>query len=1289
MAKSFVEVVGTLISGHELKWAKFEGHKGGSLTLEKEQRRLFNYLLNQDAKAVAAASEGLFDGLVSVWQDTDYDPATEVPLSEQGDHSGPWRLHQIETTNFGGLNTFNGPNFELTVNGENWCLEGQNGAGKTSLISAIIWTLTGKRIREQEGLGDDPGHRAPVLDDEGKQLGEWPPLVTYPPSKEDLLADATVSVRLTFHDAAGNPAYAERTVESPGIIGEPKTTINIDQRLSASSQLIETGLLMPARLPGIGFGGKSQSLYEAVKLLTGLDQLSDIAEGATNFSHGSKRFLKYAKDNGAEQLRNQFSEAIAKAIALAEQVEFELPHVMDLGADTLVDGLTEHAKKASDSAGTGLLDLEAEISQEIDVTDSQKRNLIRKSVVSARAIVDRATKGIDVFDAFTALKEANDAEGFAEFKDLLSAARENLAVALFWHNRQSADHKFRLKALASSHYHPPHQGEDDECPLCQAGLKSAQQMELAEELSELKKDAEVAERKLGDACSSLEQKLFEKMPPGLRKQFDVLAEMNPRDAFIAAVKEVYSDSEPFKDTLVGIGKTCAEVLEAQKSSLENFVFSPTTAEPKDLPSEAAKFEKLLYRMERINSLVFWWAKNGQAFRDSWGDLIGRQHEDGSWPEASIQGKLSLLEAALENVGPLDDLAVVLGRAASAAEKWAKIEEVQKTRREIATALEPLKQLRLLVAAETASSISLLADRTKEILDRIHLRERLSYENTSLEKKLVQVEGSLEEGMKINAALVANSSWLKAILWAFIFALREQTVENLGCNPFPLIVLDDPQATFDPRNKRKWAEELARIANLDRNTVEAAQLIAITHERQFFQYLVDSEHLEGQQGQIAPVNKVSKTATIVNGSVLERTWEKANSENDDALGRRYVSDVRIYCEGLIKLMLRGEGPHVAMSNLDRLGKDLAKLQSSSVAPFNRGAFVALCKTLNGGGGKPIKIINESCHQDDGTIGVAEAADVREYWMKTLQKQITDAFKVFSEFEAYQGDPRTFVWEENVASFPISVSGDVKKYELHKTGIAAAAKTDGRVGDGLLMLDEWEAAEKISLPNHEVFALCTDALNPVAAVGDMVIVSNYAEVTERSLVVVAIGEKLVARRYNRTEAHPDIAVLTGHSLNPHDLVQPIIAPISTLKPRKIVGTIFSSNALQPNLSGAQEDIEAVANMNLVQTALDGARLFQITGRSAEPIALEKQFLVTRPVFFDPHTLLDLEGRLVIAVDENGARYFKRLRVSQEVVILESLNPDGTTRPELLSLSEDGAFPRLSSLLEVQGVLFDLPI
>jgi ABC-type transport system involved in cytochrome bd biosynthesis fused ATPase/permease subunit len=87
------------------------------------------------------------------------DPATNDAAPVVHGSFEAWRLERIEASAFGGLTLFEGDNFDFWTGGDNWCLLGQNGSGKTSLASAILWALTGKRIREQDGPVDETGAR--------------------------------------------------------------------------------------------------------------------------------------------------------------------------------------------------------------------------------------------------------------------------------------------------------------------------------------------------------------------------------------------------------------------------------------------------------------------------------------------------------------------------------------------------------------------------------------------------------------------------------------------------------------------------------------------------------------------------------------------------------------------------------------------------------------------------------------------------------------------------------------------------------------------------------------------------------------------------------------------------------------------------------------------------------------------------------------------------------------------------------------------------------------------------
>lgn len=758
-------------------------------------------------------------------------------------------------------------------------------------------------------------------------------------------------------------------------------------------------------------------------------------------------------------------------------------------------------------------------------------------------------------------------------------------------------------------------------------------------------------------------------------------------AYSGVIRERFCDEIQFSNVLLGLVDWIKNCVAQQKNVLPSFAFvaaQPAGGEP---PS-AFNLRLKLLDLDRLSELVAWWSEHRDAFRVAWMEIIGQKQEDGSYPPDSIQGKLQVLEEALSKAEPLDTLSKSLRAAADAAENWAKVNEEQELRKEIAMSLEPLKDLRLLVAAETASSISSLSARIKEILGRIHLRERLIYEQTSLSKKTVEVGGSFEPGMQIDAALVANSSWIRAILWAFILALREQTIETLGINPFPLMVLDDPQTRFDPRNKRKWATELARLANMDQTEAEGMQLFLTTHQREFHQCIVDMEHLKCEQGLIGGVNKTSGVATIVNAHWLQEAWQKANEKNNDAYARDYMRGVRIYCEDLLKFMLRGEGPKIPDFTLGDLKDELKRLHKAHVPPFDRKVFADLINILNGGGGKPMKLINEAHHKDDETIGLAEATEVKTFWETKLMNKIHDAFAVYDQYESFYGEPRTFPWTKNVISFPGGFRDDIKTCTLQKTGIAAAAKTDGRAGDGVVTIEEWKTTTGITLPNHEIYQLSAGTLDPVAAIGDIVIVCNHAKVNARDLVVAAYGNALLARRYNAMEAHPQVAVLTGQSVDPNTLPEPLIIAPEIAEVRKIVGTLFTSHRLPIPAIAQDAEIVPLKDFKIPKQMLTAARLFQVQGRSAEPIALDGQFLITGEVTKAIQEIRALDGRLVVAIDEDGTRYFKRLRCRGNFAMLESLNQDGTTAPELLGFDDGLGVPILTHALEVMGVLFDLP-
>ncbi|MCC8978556.1 AAA family ATPase [Bradyrhizobium acaciae] len=1288
MPISLSEARAQLLKGTPLSWTKFENNKAGSIALNSPgARRLFKFLVEQSPSKVAEANEVLFPGLIAAWEAGD-DPAASTKIETDVAPGGIWRLVRIEAKNFAGLTTWDGPSFDMSIGGENWCLEGQNGSGKTSLSNAILWAMTGKRVREQDGLVDELGERSAVNSPAGKEIGSWPSIVSYPKTVAQLAQEAVAWVRLTFENEKAEKALAERKLTSPKE-GTASIEVSVDARLTTIPQLIETGLLMPARIPRIGFGDKSQSLYEAVKLLTGLDQLGDIADGVAKLANKAQRFYKYAKDQGVEAIVGSFTTNLEKAEVYARNLAIDLSSLRTLGEQDHHKLLLEAAKSAAAQAAAHIATLKSEIADDMDTSVAAVRMRIKQAVENARAITQLGVNGIVQFEAWISLKEALEDEGFKSIPAALEDAKKKLEEAVYWHERQREDTRLRLKALAAQYFVEPEGDALVVCPLCEGQLTSEQQRGLAAELARLREHASVAERKIDDACGAIDRELKALLTPDIRKHFDLLRVMVPKSAYADAVRSRFGMNDAFSDVLTGITKLTGEIVDEQVAALPDFVPSAMETLSQDTPRSVLALRQTIHSLKVVSDLAFWWEGNASAFRAAWAQLIGKMADkDDPPPLRSITGKLRILEQAIEKAEPLDQLAGCLQTAADAVEKWENIQKHQRVREAIIEALEPLKDLKHLVGAETARSIATLSDRIRAILDKIRLNERFLFQDAALDRKTIKVEGSFEPGLQIDALLVANTSWLRAILWAFVFALREETIEAAGSNPLPLVLLDDPQVTFDPRNERKWAQEIARLANAGSADSFGMQLILTTHERQFVKFLVDENLLKGQQGLVSPLNKASPVATIVNGTNVDQLYDKAAADNDDGVARQFIAAVRVYSEDLLKCMMRAESVEIADMSLDALRGELKRLREAHVAPFNRQVFKELVGMLMGGGGKEMNIINEAHHKDNETLGLAQAVDVKRFWDKQLRPKLHEAFHVYAQFEAFAGEPRMFGWSENVIGFPAGHNEALKALTLMKTGVAAAAKSNGKAGDGIVTLKEWDDAEPVRLFNHEIYQLAAATLDPVAGIGDVLIVSNYAPITKHSLVVAAFGEQLLARRHSETDLHPTMTILTGQTLEPHQLPQPVIAPNEKLQQKKIVGTLFVSHVASPPSHIDNCEIVAVNDVGLVQKALSNVRLFQVRGRSAEPIALDGQYLATHATTFGSETLKRMEGRLVVAVDETGERYFKRLRLHGSLVVLESLNPDGTTAAQLLSLDGSHGLPKLTNLLEVVGVLFELP-
>lgn len=1276
-----------LISGVALEWQKHLGHAAGNITLDTaERRRLFEYLFSRQASDIEDPTDEIFDGLIRAWG-AEGDPAnSDAKLSLHPISADTWRLDKIRTYGFGGLNKFGGPQFVIDVNQETWCIEGQNGSGKTSLTSAIIWALTGQVIREHSGLTRSCEVRKNVYSNVGVKIGTWPPIAAYPTNELDLAKPAKVFVKLEFKNNKGGKAIVYRSLQSSSD-GNKIDKEKISPAIALYTNLIEAGVVMPSRLGHLGFGERSDNLCEAVKTLTGLDFLETIGLGVAKIKYGGSRFLNFAKQSRIEDVKAEYIQWLDAAKRHVETTGFDLTPFYQLDKQNIANELEVIRVQADSAAKDKMAKLVNDLAANFDIGVQQGRDKVKQAV--ARVKIDITTNPIELskmFDALASLTNIHDSGELNLIADGLVEADAELTKALQWHRKQEEDAKLRFKAEAAQWFNasPP-----QHCPLCEGELLSPGQKKLADELADLKINADAAKKILEDVCNGILKKITNLIPLTVQEKLPQLLVPDIKKALLGDLNNRFTSSTSFA-ILEGARKLLEKSIQDVWENLPSCPIQTPSGSPTDEPQYALDVRHKIAQLNQLLTIAEWWYDNKSAYWSFWKSVIGLHTPNGAellFPDSVLGKHLEGLDQSLASAKPYDETALALKNAKEKVTKWQEINANQQIRVDIAQAITPLASLVSFVNAETSRTIDALSDRIGAVLTRIHLVERLEYKNTefvreSARKSTVNVHGSLKGDFKIDATLVANASWLRSILWAFVFSLREEIVAAHGFNPFPLIVMDDPQATFDPNNVRLWATEIIRLSNS--SEMDMAQFIVTTHETSFFKNLVQLINDDGRHGRLVGVTDAVGRAFIVDGTHITRLWNEANLNSDNQKAHFYILELRIYLENTLRYLLHGEGGAVREELLSKLIERIRKLSETGSYPFDKPPVVKLVNRLVSEKAR-IKKLQYFHHYNDSSF--SDAKDIQENFWKGLSKLLHDAFILIADFRAFQGDHRQYPSADNIIEIPLKKNVEIRQLRMINTGIAAAAKSDGRAGDGLVELKELDGRPEIFLHDHDVFRLVAQTLEPVANIGDYLIVRNLRKVENRSLVVAGYKARLLARRYSELEDNPQTSVLSAQSIDPSGIADPILAPSKNINARMIVGTLFNRGKRIPRYSGNDEVI-AMDDAAGYKALLENTRLFRVDGQSAEPIALNCQYLITGHEITSQLEMAKMQGCLVIAADTEGVRYFKRMRVFEKgKVILESLNADGFN-PSIMASFDDSTGTQITSLLPVNGVLFELP-
>ncbi|RYF47896.1 MAG: hypothetical protein EOO27_36545, partial [Comamonadaceae bacterium] len=190
------------------------------------------------------------------------------------------RAHQFAGLHHAGTATKKPDDLSLVFTPGVSLFEGFNGCGKTSLLNAVIWALTGEVLRPQRA--PEPGNKDFTLEVDASAKHAAPPVVPLPdPALEPPTADAIpvdTWVELRFEDQDG-VAFQVRRALTRGARATLKEDVVGLKELGLDPIASRVGTTMPGLLPYIQIGSAS-ALGKAVSELTGMAPLVQLASHA-------------------------------------------------------------------------------------------------------------------------------------------------------------------------------------------------------------------------------------------------------------------------------------------------------------------------------------------------------------------------------------------------------------------------------------------------------------------------------------------------------------------------------------------------------------------------------------------------------------------------------------------------------------------------------------------------------------------------------------------------------------------------------------------------------------------------------------------------------------------------------------------------------------------------------------------------------------------------------------------------------------------------------------------------
>jgi hypothetical protein len=1160
-------------------------------------------------------------------------------------------LKRIEAHRFAGLHAYGPvdrppPVFVYEPQAAVTLFEGLNGSGKTSLVNAVIWALTGQVLRPQrspESGAEEFQCRldGPAKDDEPTlhRLTPVTPLpdpAVYRPEQEWVAADTWVE--LSFADETGALLPPIRRTQTRTVRGKLEETLPNLAVLGIDPIALRTGTIMPGLLPFIQIGSASE-LGRAVAELTGLASLADLAAHAGRakrridgeFVKAKERDIETA-DEAYNRTRTDLVNQLKAHPAISPTTLPPTPS-KDASIEESLRNLVEHFEQAKAKA---LGAAKSVLGENFDPDDAKARSDLEDNIAPALAEAQQLGR-LSSAARLAGLGKltANDiADVQARLANILLEA--NVLATLAVDPSRAARTRLYARVAAWVQEHPDDARRDDQCAVCGSDLHDACDpvtgRPVSEHLEEARsRDAALLSQTLKHWAETTLGALKKDLPATLQSELNVDLPDHPSALIRATLIDELFATMPFARVLGNLKSRTAAACDAVIASWPPLPPAIVTALPSGL-GDLSALQTAMSRLDRALLFATWRRDNDAAEAAFLVAIIGLMPKAGrETAEGSLISHLMSLDVIVKSAAPIT----------AALSACARLKSDLSIRRTAERRLAAYSKAS--VAIEEVISLGSLAEQQVEQL-RLQLQEnaatwrRRIYAGAfpSTEHELVETgmtsEGQLEllvgaRGVTAPAQHVANASALRASLFGFYLAFWEYVLRDRG--GLKLLILDDPQELLDEENRERLAHAFAHLLEAE------AQLIITTNDRRFAGHVatVIRKTTTIDHRSIHPVTPTRATLqTALSVVEIQRRQEAYEADIDDAsAAREYASEFRLFLEARLgDLFDDAAYPAWSATNpapdmVDHLNRLRGLVRTPPSDLFRSRALKNLCDDpALADGASTLALLNKAHHPRKYEIRPKEVAAAAADLIR-LRKA---ADKAHEECRRWRRREKAEVTKSDIVSLT-PITRPNLRVVIHPD-LAAFTRS---AATGETQEVEAEVLDAKWFVDKALFYLRCDNFGFAAPRGAIVIVqATPSMVGDRRLVIARRNASIFARRLLRSPSSGLVA-LAAETPDPRNSPQTLLLPESEVSLHQVVGVLFDDRLSPPSAKTEAVMIDSARVLERIETA------YRVKEDSAVPLALPKQIALGGKCIpldeFGGH-----KDALVALTLDDGSSIFKRV-------------------------------------------------